>query len=304
MSGTITRGNFSKALLPGVQAWWGKAYSEWKPEWSMIFDEEMSTLAFDEEVGVVGTGLAQVKPEGDAIRYDSMIQGFTQRYNHVVYGLGFIITREMYEDNQYAEIGMRRAKALAFSMRQTKETVGANIFNRSTDTAYAFADGKPLISKDRPNVSGGVWRNTLDTAADLSEAALEQALIDIGDFRNDRGLHIAVRAKDLIIPQALQFEAARILKSTYRVGTDFNDINAMKAMNVISTDAVINHYFTDPDAWYIKTDCPDGLKCKQRRAVEFGDDSDFETENAKFKATERYSFGITDPRGVFGSPGA
>ncbi len=305
MSGTITRGNFSKALLPGFQTWWQLDYKEWSPEYAQIYDEETSTFAFDEETGVVGTGLAPVKPEGDAIRYDTMSQGYTYRYNHVVYGLGFIITREMWEDNQYAELGLRRTKALAFSMKQTKETVAANLFNRATNAAYAYADGKSLIADDRPFYGGGgTWRNELAAAADLSEAALEQACIDIGDFRDERGNQIKVMPKKLIIHRENQFNAARILRSTLRVGTDFNDINALKALNVMDSDPIINHYFTDPDAWFIKTDCPDGLKLKQRRSVEFGDDSDFETENAKFKATERYSFGMTDPRGVFGSPGA
>ena len=304
-NGTITRGDFSKALLPGFQTWWQLKYSEWAPEYAQIFTAENSTFAFDEETGVVGTGLAPVKEEGDAIRYDSMSQGYTYRYNHIVYGLGFIITREMWEDNQYAELGLRRTKSLFFSMQQTKETVGANIFNRATNVAFAYADGKPLIADDRPFYGGGgVWRNQLATPAVLSEAALEQACIDIGDFRDERGNHIKVMPKELIIHRGNQFNAARILRSTNRVGTDFNDINALKALNVMNSEPIINHYFTDEDAWFIKTDCPDGLKCKKRRALEFSDDSDFETDNAKFKATERYSFGMTDPRGVFGSEGA
>lgn len=305
MSGTITRNNFSKALLPAFQKWWQLEYKEWAPEYAMIFDKEMSRFAFDEETGVVGTGLAPVKPEGDAIRYDTMSQGYTYRYNHIVYGLGFIITREMWEDNQYAELGLRRTKSLAFSLKQTKETVGANLFNRATNTAYTYADGQPFLSAARPFYGGGgVWSNKLTTPADLSEAALEQAAIDIGDFRDERGNQIKVMPQKLIIHRENQFNAARILRSTNRVGTDFNDINALKALNVMDSEPVINHYFTDADAWFIKTDCPDGLKCKQRRDAEFTDDSDHDTENAKFKATERYSFGMTDPRGVFGSEGA
>jgi hypothetical protein len=304
-TGTITRGDFSKALLPGFQKWWQLNYKEWNPEYAMIFDKEMSTFAFDEETGVVGTGLAPVKEEGDAVRYDSMSQGYTYRYNHVVYGLGFIITREMWEDNQYAELGLRRTKSLAFSMMQTKETVAANLFNRSIDTNYKYADGQPLLSAARPYYGGGgTWSNKLATPADLSEAALEQACIDIGDFRDERGNHIKVMPNKLIIHRSDQFNAARILRSTNRVGTDYNDINALKALNVMDSEPIINHYFTDENAWFIKTDCPDGLKCKQRRELEFGNDSDFETDNAKFKATERYSFGMTDPRGVFGSEGA
>lgn len=304
MPGVITRGSFAKALWPGVNAWWGNTYKEFPVEYSKIFEEVQSSMAFEEEVGMVGTGYAGVKSEGGGISYDSMEQGFTARYDHVVWALGFIITREMYEDNQYAQIGMRKAKALAFSMRQTKEVVHANLFNRAFNVAYTYADGKPMISADRPNKSGGTWSNVLETPADLSEAALEQAKIDIEDLRNDRGLRVNIQVKNLIIHPQNEFNAARILKSTGRVGTDYNDINALKAMNIFTGDPIVNHYLTDPKAWFVQTNCPDGLKCMQRRKVEFSTDNDFDTENAKFKSTERYSPGMTDPRCIYGSPGA
>ena len=305
--GVITTNNFAKDLIPGVKTWFGQKYKEYPIEYLDIFEKMNSTRAFEEEVGVTGFGLAAIKNEGTGIAYDEQEQGFVSRYTHVTYGLGFIITREMYEDGIAVTVALRRANSLAFSIRQTKEIVGANILNRAFTAAYTMgsnSDGKELCATDHPNKAGGTWRNELSTAADLSESALEQACIDIAGFTTDKGLTIAIRPKALIIPQALEFDAYRILESIGQSGTANNDINALRSMGKFSQGIMVNHYLTDTDAWFIKTDCPDGLKYMERRADSFGTENDFDTENAKFKATFRGSFGWSDPRGIFGSPGA
>jgi hypothetical protein len=299
----ITSSNFAKALWPGVNAWWGKAYSEYPAEWDKLFDKFSSRKAFEEDVGVSSFGLASVKAEGAPITYDSERQSFISRYTHVVYASGFVITREVYEDDQYDVVGQRKAQGLAFSMRQTKEVIAANVYNRAFNASYTGGDGVSLINSAHPNYAGGTWSNVLATASDLSEAALEQACIDIAGFTNDRGLTIAVRPDALIIPRQSIFEASRILKSDGRVGTENNDLNALKTMGMIPK-IVTNHYLTDTDAWFIRTDVKDGMKYFERRADEFGMDEDFDTENAKYKATMRFSFGWTDPRALFGSAGA
>lgn len=305
----INSGSFAKALWPGVNAWYGKAYSEYPVEYTNLFDTFKSSKAFEEDVGVSSFGLATVKGEGQGITYDSERQAFITRYQHVTYGLGFVITREIMDDDQYAMVGQRKAQGLAFSMRQTKEIVGANVYNRAFNTGFLGGDGATMIasaaggSASHPLLAGGTSTNGLATAADLSEAALEQAVIDIAGFTNDRGLLIAVRPKTLIIPRQLMFEANRILKTDQRVGTNNNDVNALKNMGLFS-DVVVNHYLTDTDAWFIRTDAPHGMKYFERRGDAFDMDNDFDTENAKYKATGRYSFGWTDWRGVYGSPGA
>ena len=301
--GVITTSSFAKALWPGVNAWYGKAYNDYATEWDQLFEKNTSKKAYEEDVGVSGFGLARVKAEGAPIEYDSERQGWTTRYNHVVYALGFIITREMFEDDQYDMVGQRKAKGLARSIRQTKEIVGANIFNRAFNSSYKGGDQKEMCATDHPLVAGGTFSNELTTAADLSEAALEQAAIDIYAFTDDRGLLIAAKPKKLVIASANQFEAARILDADGRTGTDSNDPNVLKNKGIIP-QTVVNHYLTDSDAWFILTDVNDGLKYFERRGDAFEMDNDFDTENAKFKATARYSFGWTDPRGVFGSPGA
>ena len=200
-------------------------------------------------------------------------------------------------------MGQRKAQGLAFSIRQTKEIIGANVYNRAFNGSYTGGDGVAMIVNNHPNVAGGTWSNVIGTAADLSEASLEQACIDIAGFTNDRGLLIAVKPKTLVIPRQLMFEAKRILSSDGRVGTDLNDLNALKTMGIVP-EVVTNHYLTDADAWFIRTNVPHGLKYFERRADNFEMDNDFDTENAKFKATSRYSFGWTDARGIYGSPGA
>lgn len=303
MSGIITSGSFAKALWPGVNAWYGKAYNEYKVEWKDLFDEYKSSRQFEEDVGVSSFGLAVVKTEGGPISYDTERQAYTTRYQHVTYGLGFIITREIMEDDQYDVVGQRKAQGLAFSMRQTKEVVAAGIYNRAFNTSYKGGDASTLCATDHANLAGGTWANRPTTDVDLSEAALEQAHIDIAGFTNDRGLLIAVRPTALIIPRQLVFEAKRILGATGRTGTDLNDPNALKELGVIPK-TIVNHYLTDSDAWFIRTDVPHGMKYFERRADGFDMDNDFDTENAKFKATARYSFGWTDPRGIYGSQGA
>ena len=303
MSGVITSSSFAKLLWPGLNAIYGKAYNDYPVEWTHLFEQNKSDKAYEEDVGLSGLGLAVVKPEGSSITYDTERQGFTSRYNHIVYALGFIITREIYEDDQYAKVGAQKAKALARSLRQTKEIVAANVYNRAFTAGYTGGDGVVLCSTAHLNVSGSTYSNKIATDADISEAALEQSAIDIAGYRDDRGLLIAAKPKKLVIPYQLQFEVKRILGADGRVGTDLNDPNALKDMGIFN-EVVINHYLTDPDAWFILTDVQDGLKYFERRGDQFEMDNDFDTENAKFKATARYSFGWSDPRAIYGSPGA
>ena len=300
----INSNSFARALWPGINAWWGKAYDEHAEEWSELFDTYSSEKAYEEDVGISSFGLAPVKPEGSAIAYDAENQGYTTRYSHVTYALGFIITREIYEDDLYDVVGQRRAQNLAFSMRQTKENVAANVYNRAFDNDFSGGDGVSMINREHPLIAGGTFSNRLETDADLSEAALEQAIIDIMKYTNDRGLRISAMADKLIVPPDLVFEAERILGSPGRVGTANNDINAMATKGKIPNGYVVNHYFTDPGAWFLRTNTPDGLKHFERRGDEFTIDNDFDTENAKFKATSRYSFGWTDPRGIYGTSGS
>lgn len=299
----ITTGSFAKALWPGVNAFYGKSYAEYPVEYSKLFETCKSTKAFEEDVGISSFGLAVQKGEGQPISYDSERQGFITRYQHLVYALGFIITQEMMDDDQYDVVGQRKAQSLAYSMRQTKEIFGANIYNRAFNPLFTGGDGVSLMNVAHPLIAGGGFSNQIATAADLSEAALEQACIDIAGFTNDRGLLIAVRPKSLIIPRQLIFEAKRILHSDGRVGTDINDLNAIKTLGMIP-EIVTNHYLTDNDAWFIRTDTPHGMKWFERKADSFDMDNDFDSSNAKFKASMRFSAGWTDPRGLYGSAGA
>lgn len=299
----INTGSFAKDLWPGVNAWYGEKYAEYPVEHLDIFDKNTSGRAFEEDVGAAMFGLAPVKSEGSAISYDSAEQAFIDRYTHVTYALGFIVTQEMHDDGISMTVALRRASALAFSLRQTAETVGSNILNRAFNSSYTYGDGVELCSTAHVNQSGGTWRNELATATDLNEASIEQACIDIADFKNDRGLKIAVRPKKLVIPKELVFEAQRILESSLRPGVMDNDLNALKSLGMIP-DIVVNHYLTDTDAFFIKTDCPDGMKYFERKTPSFNTENDFDTTNAKFKASFRGSWGCTDKRSIFGSPGA
>jgi hypothetical protein len=300
---TITSSSFAKLLYPGLSSIYGQAYDEWPVEYSALFDQESSTRAYEEDIGLTGFGLAQVKTEGQSITYDDMEQAYITRYAHLVWGLGFVITREVYEDDLYDVVGKRKAKSLAFSLRQTMEIVHANVYNRAFTSTFTGGDGKELLATDHPNYSGGTWSNELSSAANLSEAALEQAVIDIGGWENDRGMKIAVIPQSLHIPYNLEFVAARILQTPYRVNSANNDINALRFLGKFPKGVHMNHYFDSTKAWFIRTNVQDGLKSFTRRPMEFGVDNDFDTENAKYKATVRFSAGWTDPKALFGSPG-
>jgi len=303
MAGVITVGSTPKLLWPGLNAIWGLSYDEGKMQWPEIFDRYTSTKNYEEDVGLTGTGLLKEKANGAAIEYDSMKQSYVTRYTHVTYGLGYIITREELEDVLYPQFGPQRTRALAFSAMQTKEIICANILNRAFSGSYPGADGVSLINAAHP-LSGGTASNTLDHAADFSEDALEELLIRIGLATDDRGLKINISGLKLIGPPQLRYDFQRVLGNPERPATANRDINAIYQLGDLSQGFVINKYLTDPDAWFIKTDIPDGLKLFQRRPIEFGQDNDFETENSKNKVTERYSAGCTDWRGIFGSPGA
>lgn len=306
---TMTSATIAKALYPGVNAWFGKAYAELPVQWTSLFDTHTSRRRYEEDVGLSSFGLASIKDEGDTVAYDAERQGFTTRYQHATIGLGFIVTREAVEDDLYDVVAQNKAQGLAFSMRQTEEVIAANVYNRAFNTSFLGGDGSTLIacaaggSASHPNIAGGTWTNGPTTAADLSEASLEQASIDIMKYTNDRGLRIQVIPNKLIIPVDLVFEAERILQTEKRVATANNDINALKKMGKFPGGIVSNHYLTDTDAWFIKTNVPHGLKHWTRRGLEFSIDNDFDTENAKFKATKRFSVGWTDARAIYGSPG-
>ena len=299
---TITTGSLAKALWPGVNTWYGKSYNDWKEEYSKLFTSHKSRKAWEEDVLVSSFGLAQLKGEGAGVAYDTMQQGFVTRYTHAEYALGFVITKNMVEDDLYDVVGAKKASALARSMRQTKETIGGNVYNRAFNSSYTGGDGLELCSLLHVNVAGGTCQNELTTAADMSEASLEQAVIDIGKWTDDRGLKIAVRPQSLIVPVDLDFEANKIMKTEYEVGTANNTVNIVRSR--FPGGVFVSHYLTDVDAWFIKTDAPDGMKYWTRRDDAFTTDNDFDTDNAKFKATARYSFGWSDPRGIYGSPGA
>jgi hypothetical protein len=306
----ITSSAFAKALYPGVSAWFGKSYAEFPVEYTQLFDTYNSRRRYEEDVGTSGFGLATIKDEGDGVQYDDAKQGITTRYQHATVAIGFIVTREAKDDDLYDVVAKTKSEGLAFSLRQTKEVIAANVYNRAFNTSYLGGDGSSLIasaggggSSTHPNVAGGTYTNGPSTASDLSEASLEQACIDIMKYTNDRGLRISVIPQTLHVPVDLVFEAERILKTEGRIATANNDLNALKNMGKFPGGIKTNHYLTDTDAWFIRTNVPHGMKHWVRRGMELTIDNDFDTENAKFKATERYSFGFTDPRGVYGSPG-
>ena len=272
-------------------------------EFPKLFDKDTSTRNYEEDVQVTGFGLAPVKPEGQGVNYDSEIQGFTTRYTHVAYALGYIVTKEELDDNLYMEISKNRAAALAMSFRQTKENVAANIYNRAFSPSYTGGDGVAMCATNHPNTSGGTYANKPVVDADLSEASLEDALIALMGFQNDRGLLINVMPRSLIIARQNWFNANRILKSVYTPGSANNDINVIKATNALPEGIHMNHYLTAPQAWFVRTNVKNGLKYYERHAVSFDQDNDFDTMNAKAKGYERYSFGWTDPRAIYGVNG-
>ena len=299
----ITTGNFAKALVPGVNHWYGQGYNDFKTEYTEIFTTHKSKRAWEEDVLVSSFGLAFQKQEGGAVQYDTERQGFTTRYTPVEYALGFIITKNMVADDLYGIVGPRRSKGLARSMRQTKETVGANILNRAFTSGYTGGDGSILAVSSHANVAGGTWSNVISTAADISEAALEQAIIDMGKWTDDRGLKIAVRPKKIVVPVDLDFDVNKIMKTEYQVDTANNTVNLVRSR--FPSGVAVNHYLTDTDAWFILTsEDQNGFKHFERAADSFDMDNDFATSNAMFKAEGRYAFGWTDPRCVYASAGA
>jgi hypothetical protein len=300
----INRAQLVKELEPGLNALFGLEYDRYENEHAEIFDTENSDRAFEEEVMLSGFAQAPVKGEGAAVSYDTAQETFTARYSHETVALAFALTEEAIEDNLYDSLSSRYTRALARSMASTKQVKAANVLNNGFSTSFPGGDGKPLMTTDHPTLSAGDQSNEPSTAADLNETSLENALIDISAFKDERGIKINVQARKLIIPPALQFVAERILQSPGRVNTSDNDINAMKNMGMFPEGYVVNHYLTDTDAFFIKTDAPNGLKHFVRSPMSTGMEGDFETGNVRYKARERYSFGFSDWRGIYGSPGA
>ena len=298
----ISRAQLTKQLEPGLNALFGLEYSRYENQHAEIFEQESSDRAFEEEVMLSGFANASTKGEGAAIQYDSANETFTARYTHETIALAFAITEEAIEDNLYDRLASRYTKALARSMANTKQVKAANVLNNAFDNSFAGGDGKALLATDHPTVAG-TFSNTLSTAADLNETSLEQSLIDINAFTDERGLKIAARGVKMIIPSELQFTAERLMKSAQRVGTADNDINAINNMGMIPQGYTVNNFLTDTDAFFIKTDVPNGMKYFVRAPIKTAMEGDFDTGNVRYKARERYSFGFSDPRGMFGSPG-
>ena len=300
----ISRAQLLKELLPGLNALFGLEYAKYGEEHKDIFESESSDRSFEEETKLSGFSAAPVKDEGSAIEYDNAQEAFTARYNHETIAMGFSITEEAIEDNLYDSLSSRYTKALARAMAYTKQVKAASILNNAFDSGTTYGDGVELCSTAHPLVSGGTNSNEPSTAADLNETSLEAAIIQIAGWTDERGLLIAAKPKKLIIPADLQFVATRLLQSEGRVGTADNDLNAIRSMSAVPDGWSVNHYLTDTDAWFMLTDVPNGLKHFTRSAMATSMDADFDTGNSRYKARERYSFGVSDPLGIFGSPGA
>jgi len=300
----INRAQLVKELVPGLHALFGLEYDRYDAEYEEIFDTETSERAFEEEVMLTGFGEAPVKFEGSGVTYDTAQESFTARYSHETIALAFSLTEEAIEDNLYDTLSSRYTRALARSMMTTKNIKGANVLNNAFNSSFLGGDGKELCATDHPTVGNETQRNELSTASDLNETSLEQALIDIAAFEDERGLKINAQARKLVIPTALQFVADRLLETPGRVGTADNDINALRNMGMVPEGYTVNHYLTDTDAFFLTTDVPNGLKHFVRSPVTTSMEGDFETGNVRYKARERYSFGFSDWRGIFGSPGA
>lgn len=298
----ISRAQMLKELLPGLNALFGLEYEKYEDEHEMIYETESSERSFEEEVKLSGFGAAPVKAEGAAISYDSAQESYTARYNHETIAMGFSITEEAMEDNLYDSLSARYTKALARGMAYTKQVKAANPLNNGFDS-YTSGDGAYLFSTSHTLVNGGNNANRPTVGADLNETSLENAIIEIAAFTDDRGLLIAARPRRLIVPPALMFTAERLLETTQRVATADNDINAIRNMGAIPEGYSVNHYLTDSNAFFIITDVPNGMKHFQRTAMETSMDGDFDTGNVRYKARERYSFGVSDPLGIYGSPG-
>jgi hypothetical protein len=300
----ISRSQLLKELLPGLNALFGVEYNRYGEEHKEIYEIESSERSFEEETKLSTFGAAPVKNEGAAIIYDNAQEAWTARYQHETIALGFSLTEEAIEDNLYDSLSARYTKALARAMSYTKQVKGANIINNGFTAGYVGGDGKTLFATDHPLVNGGTNSNRPSTGADLNETSLEAAVIQIAAWTDERGLLIAAKPRKLIIPPALMFVATRLLETSLRVGTTDNDINALKSNGSIPEGYTVNHFLTDTNGWYLTTDVPNGLKMFVRTPMSTGMDGDFETGNVRYKARERYSFGWSDPLGIFGSPGS
>ena len=296
----ISRAQLVKELEPGLNALFGLEYKSYANEHAEIFDTESSDRAFEEEVMLSGFANAAVKPEGQGVQFDDAQETFTARYTNETIALAFAITEEAIEDNLYDRLASRYTKALARSMANTKQVKAAAVLNNGFNASYAGGDGKALFADDHPTIAGS-FRNELQTGSDLNETSLEQALIDIAAMTDERGLKIAARGMKMIIPSELQFTADRLMKSEGRTGTADNDINAVKNMGMVPQGYTVNHFLTNAKKWFIKTDVPNGLKHFVRSPIKTSMEGDFDTGNVRYKARERYVFGFSDPRGVFGS---
>lgn len=299
----INTGNIAKLLMPGLNSVWGDTYTDYPMEYGALFEIVTSEKNYEEDQLIPGFGLAPIKPQGQSITYDTLSQGLTTRYTHVAYAKGFVVTREAIADNQYKSKSLAGTKKLARSFRQTKENVGANVYNRGFSGSYVGADGVALFSTAHPTLAGN-QANKAATDADMSEASIEDMLVLIAGATDEVGLKIALSAKSLVYPAALMFEATRILKSAGQNDTANNATNALRSMGMFTDGGKVNHYFTDTDAWFIRTDADQGMQFFQREAPEFASDNDFDTYNLKFKGYERYSCGWSDFRGAYGSAGA
>lgn len=304
MAGVINTGTHPKLLWPGIHTIWGQVYDAHPTEYTDLYDIESSTKAYEQDVEVTGFGLATVKGQGAPVQYDSEQQGWVSTYTHVAYGLGFIVTKEELDDDQYKEVATRRAKANAFSMNQTIETVAAFLYNNAFATTYfAMPDGQPLISTAHVNATGGTFSNRLSPDADISEAALEDITIQVMGMTSDRGLKIAGMIESLHVAPNEWFNANRIMKSVLQSDTANNNINVLKATNAFPKGIKLNHFFTAPSAWFVRTNIPAGMQFFWRNKPQFEQDNDFDTKNAKAACYMRFSLGATDPRGIYGSNG-
>ena len=300
----ISRAQLAKALEPGLNALFGMEYSRYENEHAEIFETESSDRAFEEEVLIVGFGNAEVKTEGQGVNYDQASEGFTARYTHETVSLAFALTEEAVEDNLYDRLGARYTKALARSMAHSKQVKAANVLNNAFSSSFTGGDGVSLINTSHPLAGGGTLANRASTMSDLNETSLENALISISTFVDDRNMILALQGTKLIVPPQLQFVADRLLESPGRVGTADNDINAVRNMGLLPQGYSVNHFLTDTDAFFLLTDCPDGFKHFERSPIATSMEGDFDTGNVRYKARERYSFGFSNPRAVFGSQGA
>jgi hypothetical protein len=300
----ISRAQLLKELLPGLNALFGMEYARYGEEHKEIYETETSERSFEEETKLSGFSAAPVKNEGSAISYDNGQEAWTARYNHETIALGFSLTEEAIEDNLYDSLSARYTKALARAMSYTKQVKAAAVLNNGFSNSYPGGDGVALFSTDHPLVSGGVNSNTPSTPADLNETSLENAVIQIAAWTDERSLLIAAKPRKLVVPPALQFVATRLLETELRVGTNDNDVNALKNNGSIPEGYTINHYLTDTNAWFLTTDVPNGMKHFVRTPLQQSMDGDFDTGNVRYKSRERYSFGFSDPLGMFGSPGA